>query len=198
MQTNVATPANSTGLDEVELDDAGAEDNTEEGYDLPSLLQESLVSLESTRLPQTLPKKIATHVTDVIKHDTNDNTTHFDQGRESVVETSTTSRFDEGMRKLCRNVATLVIDRNTEVQRICKSLLLSSFLTKDVRDILLREEYTWKRKYQVEQRKCDTNKRQRRGCERRGELAGASLLEVAVCEFKKPFSNNVNNAIHRK
>ena len=68
LQTNVATPANSTGLDEVELDDAGAEDNTEEGYDLPSLLQESLVSLESTRLPKTLPKKIATLVTDVIKH----------------------------------------------------------------------------------------------------------------------------------
>ena len=44
--TNIATTVNSTGLDEVELDDTGAEDNTEEGYDLPSLLEESLVGLE--------------------------------------------------------------------------------------------------------------------------------------------------------
>ena len=29
-------------------------------------------------------------------------------------------------------------------------------------------------------------------------MAGAPMLEVAVREFKKPFSNNVNNAIHRK
>ena len=56
----------------------------------------------------------------------------------------------------------------------------------------------WKRKYQVEQHKCDTNKRQQHGCERRGELDGALMLEVAVREFKKPFSNNINNAIHRK
>ena len=133
---------NSTGADEVELDNAGPEGNTEEGYDLPSLLQKSLVSLESTRLPKTLPKKISTLVTDVIKHVTNGSTTHFDQVCECVVEILTTSSFDEGMHKMCRNLADLVIDGNTEVQRICKSLLLSSFLTKDARNILLQEEYT--------------------------------------------------------
>ena len=123
LQTNVATTTNSTGPDKVELDDAGAEGNTEEGYDLPSLLQKSLVSLESTRLPKSLLKKIATLVTDVIKHVTNGNTTHFDQIRESVVEILTTNSFDEGMHKLYRNVTVLVIDGNTEVGRVCKSLL---------------------------------------------------------------------------
>ena len=106
---------NGTGPDKVESDDAGTEGNTEEGYDLPSLLQESLVSLESTRLPTTLPKKIATLVTDVIKYVTHGNTTHFDQVHGSAVEILTTSSFDEGMHKMCRNAAALVIDRNTEV-----------------------------------------------------------------------------------
>ena len=43
----------------------------EEGHDLPSLLEESLVDLESTRLPRTLPKKTATIATHIIKHVTN-------------------------------------------------------------------------------------------------------------------------------
>ena len=110
-----------TGPDESELDDT--EGNMEECYNLPSLLEESIVGLEKIRLPRTLPKKIATIVTDIIKHVTNGDATPFDQVRESVVEILTTNSFDEGMHKLYRNVTVLVIDGNTEVGRVCKSLL---------------------------------------------------------------------------
>ena len=109
----------------------------EEGCDLPSLLEELLVDLESTRLPRTLPKKKATIVTNVIKHVNIGNMTHFDQVHGSVAEELTTRGFNEGIHKMCRNVASLVIDGGTEVRHICKSLLLSLFLTKDAQDVLI-------------------------------------------------------------
>ena len=98
----------STGPDESDSDDA--EGNVEEGYNLWSLLEESLVDLESTRLPRTLPKKIATGATHIIKHVTNGDTTHFDQVCGSVAEKLSTRGFNEGIHKMCRNVAPLVID----------------------------------------------------------------------------------------
>ena len=58
-QTNVATTTNSTGPDESESDDA--EGNTEEGYNLPTLLEESLVGLKKIQIAKNIAKEDSSH-----------------------------------------------------------------------------------------------------------------------------------------
>ena len=83
---------------------------------------------------------------------------------DTVIERLDIDDFRKGSRKLSYNIAKLVIDGSTTVQRIATALLLDSLTTPAAEELLLKNNYSSCRQQQVKNRKqAVANAKQRSG-----------------------------------
>ena len=181
------------------VDDAleEAEKEHDEGNRLGSMMSDSLNELEATAAIKEKGSKLSNIVTAIIHHLAHDLDDTYTTIQNTLIQRLQRNSFARGARKLGENLANLIIDGNTMVRRISLSVLLKSFDKHECREILLKANYTDRRRNQVVKKKRAINEARTRIAEKKG--IDPQLIEpVCLKAFARPFSNTRNNAVHRR